>query len=480
MKRDASVLWVGARRSGKTFGIRYLVHEMCFKRAVVMAGSADCEEFHEQYIPKSYVYGEFNESKIEEIFQFQRYLKNLQKKGEDVDMELAIIVDDFGYDSKVMNSKRMLELYMNGRNYGLFVGVAVQYGTQFPKKLRNNVDVVFMFDERSRDGRVNLYKQFTNCFNSFDEFQEYMDACTQDGCAMVIDNTVKSTKVADKVFWYKPVYDLEPFTAGNQGYVAFDKIAYCTQEEHEAFNENFLNLSSSSSTSTNTNKNKETGEEFVNHEGRKHKEIEKDKKKKNKKIPEEETTETNPGNDPHRHSQCQDNIEEESIVKKKASSLMSSWKLNGGGQRIVLQSRDTTEPKHPLRTQSEQKDKQKNKGQQINDTTPPPTNKTLYTVSNAFDSLVDEQQQQQPSTHPTEASNRFAAPQPFFYSPSSPFIDSIAQNTNSFVSPHVQQHLMNPYYPNYPNTYYDPYHLPQQYHSSPSQTYMNNRNYNYQ
>lgn len=40
-------------------------------------------------------------------------------------------------------------------------------------------------------------------FPTFDVFCEVMDMCTDDYGCIVIDNTVNSARLEDRVFWYK-------------------------------------------------------------------------------------------------------------------------------------------------------------------------------------------------------------------------------------------------------------------------------------
>ena len=48
-----------------------------------------------------------------------------------------------------------------------------------------------------------MYKSFFGIFPSFDMFCKVMDACTENYECLVLDNTVKSNKIQDCVFWYK-------------------------------------------------------------------------------------------------------------------------------------------------------------------------------------------------------------------------------------------------------------------------------------
>jgi hypothetical protein len=48
-----------------------------------------------------------------------------------------------------------------------------------------------------------LYKHFFGIFPTFDSFNEVMNQCTENYECLVLDNTSKSNKIEDVVFWYK-------------------------------------------------------------------------------------------------------------------------------------------------------------------------------------------------------------------------------------------------------------------------------------
>ena len=69
--------------------------------------------------------------------------------------------------------------------------------------IRTNVDYVFALRDNVRQNRENLYKAFFGVFPTFDMFSQVMDSCTENYECMVLDNTSKSNKITDCVFWYK-------------------------------------------------------------------------------------------------------------------------------------------------------------------------------------------------------------------------------------------------------------------------------------
>ena len=69
--------------------------------------------------------------------------------------------------------------------------------------LRANVDYVFILRENVIQNREKLYKSFFGIFPTFDMFNQVMTACTENYECLVLDNTSKSNKIQDCVFWYK-------------------------------------------------------------------------------------------------------------------------------------------------------------------------------------------------------------------------------------------------------------------------------------
>jgi len=81
--------------------------------------------------------------------------------------------------------------------------LTMQYCMDLPPALRANVDYIFLLRENILQNREKLYKSFFGIFPNFDMFNKVMDACTENYECLVLDNTVKSNKIQDCVFWYK-------------------------------------------------------------------------------------------------------------------------------------------------------------------------------------------------------------------------------------------------------------------------------------
>ena len=81
--------------------------------------------------------------------------------------------------------------------------MTLQYAIDLPPALRANSDYIFVFKEPVLANREKLYKNFFGIFPTFDMFNKVMDACTENYECIVLDNTSKSNRIEDCVFWYK-------------------------------------------------------------------------------------------------------------------------------------------------------------------------------------------------------------------------------------------------------------------------------------
>ena len=69
--------------------------------------------------------------------------------------------------------------------------------------LRANIDYIFVLRENILQNREKIYKNFFGIFPSFEMFNQVMNSCTENFECLVLDNTSRSNKIEDCVFWYK-------------------------------------------------------------------------------------------------------------------------------------------------------------------------------------------------------------------------------------------------------------------------------------
>ena len=92
---------------------------------------------------------------------------------------------------------------MNGRHYKILFLITMQFALGIPPNLRGNIDYVFILRENYISNRKRIYDHYAGMFPTFEIFCQVMDQCTENYECLVIDNTSKSNKIEDQVYWYK-------------------------------------------------------------------------------------------------------------------------------------------------------------------------------------------------------------------------------------------------------------------------------------
>ena len=92
---------------------------------------------------------------------------------------------------------------MNGRHWRIFFMLTMQYCMDLPPDLRSNIDYIFVLRENIIQNQEKIYKNFFGIFPNFHIFQDVLTSCTEGYDCLVLDNTSRSNKIQDCVFWYR-------------------------------------------------------------------------------------------------------------------------------------------------------------------------------------------------------------------------------------------------------------------------------------
>jgi hypothetical protein len=131
----------------------------------------------------------------------------LRDQGEDPadhpEIGVGVLMDDLAYDKKMMQNPTIKEIFFNGRHYHITTFITFQYMMGMPPAFRANVDYIFVCKENKRDNIDKLYKYYFGIFDKPADFKKVLYSCTNDFGCLVLDNTSRSNKIEDQVFWYK-------------------------------------------------------------------------------------------------------------------------------------------------------------------------------------------------------------------------------------------------------------------------------------
>ena len=196
---DKVCVVIGKRGTGKsTLVTDLLYHKRDIPVGVVMSATEDGNHYYRNFIPELFIYGDYSKDTIEKVIERQ---KRLVSEGKD--SPAFILLDDCMYNKSFMKDTCIRQCFMNGRHWKIFFLLTMQYCMDLSPDLRANVDYVFILRENVIQNRERLYKAFFGVFPSFEIFNQVMNACTENYECLVLDNTSKSNKLEDCVFYYK-------------------------------------------------------------------------------------------------------------------------------------------------------------------------------------------------------------------------------------------------------------------------------------
>lgn len=184
LEDDFSMLCVGKSRSGKSHFIKWLMREQAyrpwpFNYGVVFSNTAFEGSF--DYIPRKYVYEDFNEEIVDNVIATQKKYLN-----EGYNTHAFILIDDCGGDLKNPIFKK---LFTMGRHYQLTTIVVCHYSKELGPLFRSNVNYfVFFGGGHDRTVLKASYDSFGAEFGNFDQYREFYFANLRDHKFLLYNN----------------------------------------------------------------------------------------------------------------------------------------------------------------------------------------------------------------------------------------------------------------------------------------------------
>jgi hypothetical protein len=173
---------------------------------VVMSGTEESNEHYKEYVPDSFIYGQYEPTVINKIITHQQNVIKkckTQEEKENIDKSVFMLLDDCMFDNKWTRDKDIRCIFMNGRHYRIFFILTLQYCMDLPPSLRGQIDYVFILRDNIIENKQKLYKHFFGIFPNFESFNEVFTQCTENYECLVLNNRSTSNKIEDVVFWYK-------------------------------------------------------------------------------------------------------------------------------------------------------------------------------------------------------------------------------------------------------------------------------------
>jgi hypothetical protein len=212
MPADATILFVGPRRTGKSTLVMDLLYHMRHKvfSTLVQTPTATTAEDLGKIIPWSCIHDDFNARQLETAISAQKQLvtterKLAQKMGRKPERRiLLVLLDDCMADPKNMKQKVIQDIFYNGRHYDMLFMNVQQYIMDMPNKLRANIDIVCCTYDNAPDNQERLWKYFfKTAFPALARFKAVYEKATKNFGALILDRTLRELPDSEKVFWYR-------------------------------------------------------------------------------------------------------------------------------------------------------------------------------------------------------------------------------------------------------------------------------------
>lgn len=201
----STCVFIGKRGTGKSTLVKdILYHCRKIPMGTAISATEDGNKYYSSFIPDLFIHSEYKPDVIQQIINNQRKAITTAKKEEPKTKNDAfILLDDCMYDKKMIRDKNIRGIFMNGRHWRLMFILTMQYCMDLPPDLRANIDFVFVLRENIVQNQDKLYKNFFGIFPDAASFRETMNACTEGFDCLVLDNTSRSNKIEDCIFWYR-------------------------------------------------------------------------------------------------------------------------------------------------------------------------------------------------------------------------------------------------------------------------------------
>jgi len=207
-KKHCIILIIGAGSDKRQLVRDIMYHKRDISTGTVIVPREDDKDFYSEYINATCIHSEYDTSIIKHVLTQQKEMAKLLQhekihlKIPTINPAAFLILDNS--ENEEINDEIMKYAYMNNRHFYLSIILSQENVPEITSLIRVNIDYVFIFQDSNIVNMRNIYKQFAGIFSSFEDFYAVMNQCTKENFeCLVIDNTINSKNLEDKILWYK-------------------------------------------------------------------------------------------------------------------------------------------------------------------------------------------------------------------------------------------------------------------------------------
>jgi len=140
---NSTVIFCAKRRSGKSTLLKHIVESEMnkFDKIFLFCPTEEINNFYSDVVKTDCIFNNYNEEWIENLIkQMTNYYKN--KKANEKDKKVLLILDDCVSDVKLQSSNTFKKIFTRGRHIGISLVITTQYLNLIPSVARTNADFV--------------------------------------------------------------------------------------------------------------------------------------------------------------------------------------------------------------------------------------------------------------------------------------------------------------------------------------------------
>jgi len=214
---NPSIVLAGRRRAGK--GV--LTKDLCYnffrgkiKNCFLFSPTSEIAANGFDFVPFEFRYNEVEVDTIERIMKRQEYLIRNNPKG---NHRILLIIDDIIAANDNKQQKILDKLFICARHYQISLIVCYQYiKKDFSPVQRDNVDIIFCFQQSNFDNKDALNKQYLSVSDNKKEGMDLINKYAKGFQTLTILNTTNSDKFEDFCFFYEADLINKKFKLGQE------------------------------------------------------------------------------------------------------------------------------------------------------------------------------------------------------------------------------------------------------------------------
>ncbi len=214
---NPSIVLAGRRRAGKGVLCKDLVYNFFrgkIKNVFLFSPTSEIAQNGFEFVPIEFRYSEVDVDVIERIMKRQEFLIRNNPKGKH---NILIIIDDIIATNDNKQQKILDKLFICARHYQISLIVCYQYiKKDFSPVQRDNVDIIFCFQQSNFDNKDALNKQYLSVSDNKKDGMDLINKYAVGYQTLTIMNTTNSDKYEDFCFYYEADIINKKFKIGKE------------------------------------------------------------------------------------------------------------------------------------------------------------------------------------------------------------------------------------------------------------------------